>query len=111
MLSPNMEGYMNMYYETGQLKSSVSRVNKVYAGLKIELHENGKLAGRGMYLGELEDGQQKGHWAYYYDNGQLKEIGSYQNNFGEDTRLEFSSKMGEWKYYDENGVLIKTENN
>lgn len=109
-LDPNLQGYENQYYPDGQLKSTVFRMMGIYAGLKTELYENGKLAGWGQYLGELENGQQKGYWMYYYDNGQLKSKGSYQNNFSSKSRLSWSKKTGEWKYYDENGELVKTEN-
>ncbi len=43
-----------------------------------------------------------GEWKYYYDNGQLSEIGNYIGK-------EWDDRTGEWKSYHENGQLYQVQ--
>ncbi|PIE47870.1 MAG: hypothetical protein CSA42_01170 [Gammaproteobacteria bacterium] len=55
-----------------------------------EYYINGHLQSVGKY----ETGQEIGEWKYSYENGQLWQIGSFENS---------EQRKGEWRYYDENG--------
>ena len=110
-LKDKLEGYYNTFYENGQLKSTVCRINIAYIyGIKKNYHQNGELASFGLYKGfKGETGQEYGPWSFYHDNGQLAAQGSYINHFSEKKLGAKSEKIGEWTYYDEYGELTKTE--
>ena len=75
--------------------------------IEIGKYENGKLNGeyKKYYYNYLQNAEKKypketGEWNYYYENGKIYLIGTYENG----------AETGEWKYYDEKGNLIKREN-
>lgn len=107
------------YHENGQIKSIVNYSNPDrIEGEVEEYYENGKIKSVALY----EDGKRisfreyyesghlaltilpedEGTWKYYYENGNLKEVGHYI------THAEY--KNGEWKSYYDNGQLAKIEN-
>ena len=45
--------------------------------------------------GNIRNGKKSGKFTFYYDNGQIKKVGYYQNNF----------QQRRWKYYYESGQL------
>lgn len=81
-----------------------------------EYHDNGKLSAYGY---ETPDGKETGPWKFYYENGKLKEEGSFKDGketglwktYFENEKLKETGnyknglKDGEWKTYFENGNL------
>lgn len=63
-----------------------------------EYYSNGNLERNGNVI--FGTGKEVGEWKYYYDNGQLKNVGVYKNG----------KPFGEWKAYDKTGKLIETKN-
>jgi antitoxin component YwqK of YwqJK toxin-antitoxin module len=50
------------------------------------------------------NGEEKiGHYKKYYDNGIIKEKGTYSSE-------TYFKKTGEWRYYDKRGLLKETKN-
>lgn len=54
-------------------------------------YNNGQLEEIGSY----KSGERTGEWKFYYENGQLGKTGSFKDD----------DEFGEWKYYDNNGKL------
>ncbi len=101
------------YYEKG--------VTEPFTGILFSNHPNGQVHSWQNFI----DGIGQGEWINYYDNGNFREIGNYNQNRVEGpiekyhrngqlqakgTYKEWRIKTGEWKYYDESGKLIRTEN-
>ncbi|WP_445383068.1 toxin-antitoxin system YwqK family antitoxin [Robiginitalea sp. IMCC43444] len=90
-----------------------------YTGILYGKHPNGQVSSWQEYV----DGVGQGQWINYYDNGNYKEIGFYNQNrvegpirkFYEDGSLkaegtykDWRVKIGEWKYFNTDGSLKKT---
>lgn len=133
-LNQKQTGEWKKYYENGNLYYVVNYENgidkigewKYYFpnGLtkRIENYKDGKL--NGVYksyeynngkvylysIGKYENGQQVGMWKYYFENGQLNEIGNRQddNRIGKWNEYNKDGKIIFIRYY-ENGKLIKSE--
>lgn len=107
--------------ENGVYRYYVRGENKPFTGILYGKYPNGQWLSRQEYV----DGVGQGTWINYYDNGNLKEVGTYEQNKvegkikkyyrngqlqAEGTYREWRIRVGEWKYYDEKGKLIKTVN-
>ena len=100
-----LEGEMKEWYETGQLKSKKTFTNGVISSIQKEWYENGKLKLEGVnrcndYVDDrgftkIYDFKYQGISKEYHQNGQLMEIGVYNDN----------EQVGVWKTYHENGQL------
>jgi len=92
------------FYKTGELKRLTPVENGKPHGLEKEFNKEGLVIVVSKYyagiLGKREFinrsdkfGLKQGSWKYFWDNGNMKEEGSFQND----------KKQGYFKYYDENG--------
>ncbi len=109
-------GIIEQYDSTGILKSTTTYWNGVQHGSFIKYHSNGKKAVQEIYFHGyrvsnitewFENGAMKstgekassgygeliGIWTYYYENGGIREIGSYENG----------ERSGIWEEYYESG--------
>jgi len=101
------------YYEKG--------ATKPFTGILFSNHPNGQIDSWQPYI----DGIGQGEWINYYNNGNYKEIGNYEQNLvtgpikkyyrngklkSEGTYKDWRIWVGEWKFYDESGNLLRTEN-
>jgi len=78
------------YYEDGQLEL-VNISDGQPSGQYKAYHENGQL----MQIGEFDNGTRIGEWKFYHNNGKLQTIGKFESG----------KQTGEWRYYHENGEL------
>ncbi|APG65649.1 hypothetical protein LPB136_09860 [Tenacibaculum todarodis] len=70
----------------------IMSINLLTAQEHKEYFDNGNLKEIGKYENDIATGE----WKRYHENGQLSEIGKYENGI----------KKGEWKLYHENGQLF-----
>jgi antitoxin component YwqK of YwqJK toxin-antitoxin module len=85
------------YYPSGQLKKQGGYNQQVAEGIFIEYAEDGTINGTITYRKGIkwkeglidESGQEQGLWKEFYNSGQLRSVGSYENG----------KKKGNWKYY------------
>ncbi|MEO1516413.1 MAG: hypothetical protein AAFV95_15420 [Bacteroidota bacterium] len=102
---------MYRYYEKGS--------STPYTGVLTASYDNGQILAWQEYV----DGIGQGKWINYYENGEYKEIGYFEQNRVEGPIQKFHSngqlqaegtykdwriKINVWKYYDEAGQLIAT---
>ena len=88
----------------------------------IKYDENGNLLEQGQFD---EKGKATGEWKWYHNNGQLQQIGNFENSQRKGIWIFYSelgiikeegefdkngNKTGKWKYYNQNGKLIETKN-
>jgi len=100
------------YYEKG--------ATEAFTGILYSNHPNGQVDSWQQFI----NGVGEGEWINYYDNGNYREIGNYDNNKvtgpikkyyrngilkAEGNYKDWRIRVGEWKYYDEQGKLTKTE--
>lgn len=91
------------YYSNGQVKKVGSFKNNIPEGVTREFSENGEIIAAKIYkAGNIigdgivdASGLKQGEWKEYYETGELKASGKYENGL----------KIGEWKYWYENGKL------
>lgn len=94
-------GYLSLkYYSESAIRSGWSkqtgisvRCIKDFTGEWKEYYENGQL----KRIGTTSNGIYTGEWKEYYENGQLSGIGNYDG-----------FKIGEWKHYNKKGKLYAT---
>jgi len=78
------------------LLSFILFVNTLIAQVKKEYYENGQL----KIIGKYENGKQIGEWKNYYENGKLKAIGEYTNIIVDDYTNDCKDAMnGSASYY------------
>ena len=85
------------YYPNGKIKVAGSYYNNKAEGVRREYSPDGKIEksyilmdGKVTGMGIVdENGWKQGRWKEYYDDGSLKQEGSYLN----------TKKTGEWKFY------------
>jgi antitoxin component YwqK of YwqJK toxin-antitoxin module len=90
-----------------------------FTGILYSRHSNGKISSWQQYVNGVGQGQ----WINYYENGNYKEIGHYEQNRVEGPMKKFHLngelkaagnykdwriRTGEWKYYDKTGKLVST---
>jgi len=100
-----------LYYAKGE--------SSPYTGILYSKHPNGEIDSWQEYV----NGVGQGKWINYYDNGNYKEIGRYEQNRvegpiqkfyrtgqlkAEGTYKDWRVKVGEWNYYDSSGQLVRT---
>ncbi len=93
---------------------------KPFTGILYANHPNGEVNSWQQFV----DGIGEGEWINYYDNGNYREIGNYDQNKvtgpikkyyrngvlqAAGNYKDWRIRIGEWKYYDEQGNLVKTE--
>lgn len=91
-----------------------------FTGILYSKHANGQTDSWQEYV----NGVGQGKWINYYENGNFKEIGYYEQNRVEGPIQKFHPngilkaegnyknwriRIGEWKYYDSKGKLLKAE--
>lgn len=101
----------SVYYKKGE--------SQPYSGVLYGKYKNGKY----LSIQEYKNGVGNGKWINYYESGNIKEIGHYNDNRVEGpisqyhpngvlkakgTYAHWRKKVGTWTYYNENGNLIKT---
>lgn len=70
---------------------------KVETGLNLIYRKNGSLYFRGSYVqNEASSLIKNGEFVYYYENGQLRDSGFYEND----------QRIGVWTHFDQNGDLV-----
>ncbi len=120
------------YYSNGNVKISAMFRNGIPEGIrkeydsagrieKAQLFKNGRIVGEGLVK---EDGNREGPWREYYEEGQLKAEGVYENDkpvgkwkyYYQDGKTEQTGNFtkqgkrdGTWKWYYENGALLREE--
>lgn len=100
------------YYAKGE--------SQPFTGVLYAKYPNGQLSS----CQEFVNGVGQGSWINYYENGNYKEVGTYEQNlvqgpiqkFHPNGRLQAEGRykdwrirVGTWKYYDEQGRLLKME--
>ena len=121
------------YYPNGKVKSIGSYKNNIPEGITRNYSEEGKIIdakifNKGIIVGDGivdEQGLKQGEWKEYYETGELKSQGKYNNGLKigewkfyykngkiEQTGIYLKNEKpdGEWKWYYENGNLLKEEN-
>jgi len=108
----NIDGIYR-YYERGKAQP--------YTGVLYAKFPNGYY----QSWQDFENGIGQGTWINYYENGHLKEVGTYDQNKVEGpikkyhpngqlaasgTYREWRVRVGKWNYFDINGQFLKTEN-
>jgi antitoxin component YwqK of YwqJK toxin-antitoxin module len=103
----------SVYYKKGE--------SKPFTGVLYGKYTNGNY----LSIQEYKNGIGNGKWVNYYDDGTLKEVGTYIDNRVEGpiemyhpngqlkakgTYKHWRKKVGLWIYYDTNGTLIKQAN-
>ena len=91
------------YYPSGQIKKIGSFKNEIPEGVTREFSEKGEIINAQIYKGGniIGDGivdaagLKQGEWKEYYETGELKANGKYENGL----------KIGEWKFWYENGKM------
>ncbi|HEY4800763.1 MAG TPA: hypothetical protein VII99_16905 [Bacteroidia bacterium] len=97
--------YSERHCDNGQLiyKGAPGSTDKMKV---THYHCNGKMKAK-FYL---KNGRVIGKWQEWYDNGQIKIDGHYNENiFNDPNTFSPSEKTGKWLYYNENGKLLKKE--
>ena len=99
------------YYKKGE--------SKPFTGILFSKHSNGQIDSWQEYV----DGVGQGKWINYYDNGNFREVGNYEQNrvegpiskFYPDGTLkakgnykDWRIKIGKWEYFDTSGNLAST---
>lgn len=103
-------GMVNTYFSDGKMKKSTPYIEGKPHGLEKEYSYDGVVISvtnfyRGVmtrkeYINRTDNfGFKQGNWKYFWDNGNLKMEGSYQND----------KRNGFFKYYDVNGNFISVE--
>jgi len=80
------------YYRRTQLQDSLYHVRQYYVS-------NDQLEMEGTFMNETPPRKEQGKFIYYYENGKVKEEGSYTNG----------KKSGLWKGYYDNGQIADEE--
>ena len=100
-------GIHRVYNKNGKVTSS-------------EIFKNGKVIEKGIVL---KSGIKNGNWNYFYENGQLKSEGKYNNGIKEGVWIYYYTNGlinqkglytdgkadGEWNWYYENGNILRNE--
>jgi len=93
----------NTYYNDGTIKSTGGYVDGKKEGTHRNYDDEGNIIGAEIYRkGEKmadgivnQQGDYQGFWKLYYDTGELRAEGEYENN----------DRIGEWKFYHKNGEI------
>ncbi|MBE7635106.1 hypothetical protein G1K66_12010 [Tenacibaculum finnmarkense] len=88
----NNRTFVQTYYENGKKEGSGEREGISKVGLWKEYHENGNIKEIGTYD---DKGYRTGSWKSYHENGMPYQIGQYSNNM----------KIGYWEHYHDNGEI------
>lgn len=102
------EGLTTFYYPDGTVKKTVPFVNGLEHGNAFEYSDDGRIITleeyrRGFIINRENinrygrNGLKQGRWKYFYEDGSLKEEGSFRND----------KKDGFFKTYDRNGNLLE----
>ncbi len=94
------------YYPNGQVMTMQTFRNGIAQGVRREYNEVGEILSGSLFKNgnkvadgiTRNDGVRDGLWKDYFENGELKAEGSYDNGV----------KVGEWKYYYPNGKPEQT---
>ncbi len=70
------EGTWYYFYDTGELKQEIEYMKGIEHGIYKFFSKDGKL----LISSTNVNGLLNGEWREYYEDGQLKEIGKYNNN-------------------------------
>lgn len=103
-------GKVNTYFPNGILKKTVPVFEGKKHGMEKEYNPNGLVISVAQYYGGIflrreqinrtdNFGFKQGNWKFFWENGNLKEEGSYYNN----------KKHGFFKYYDQEGNFLSVE--
>ncbi|NTW31826.1 MAG: toxin-antitoxin system YwqK family antitoxin [Bacteroidetes bacterium] len=121
------------YYSNGQIKYIGSFKNNIPEGVKREYSEDGKIINSKIFKNGVEIGNgiideqgiKQGPWKDYYESGELKDEGTFDNGakiglwkfYFKNKKLEQTGNYlknekpdGEWKWYYDNGTIMRTEN-
>ncbi len=98
---------VNRYDNKGNLIYSGPYRQNIKVGIHREYNKDGVITISYVYNNEgvkmsegiiNEEGRRNGAWKNFYNNGKIKESGSYVDN----------RKSGTWKYYNNNGNIVQT---
>ena len=103
-------GNVNTYFPNGNLKKTVPVLEGKKHGMEKEFAPNGLVISVAQYYGGIllrreqinrtdNFGFKQGNWKFFWENGNLKEEGSYYNN----------KKHGFFKYYNQEGNFLSVE--
>lgn len=87
------DGVWKVYHKNGKLQVSATYRLGISVGEERVYYENGQLAQLGYYD---QNGNYAGEWKFYYQNGTPYSVGSYDAN---------GMCTGDWTFYDENGKV------
>lgn len=112
LMGCNQKTYTSIYV-ADENRYSIANGKSTGNGLvKKEVFKNGKIHQKGKYAIDIEgklSGLKVGIWVRYYENGQLKEQGSYEIGayiqccFSGSCKQFYNFKIGKWKYLYPNG--------
>ena len=98
LVEEKLSGNVNLLYENGSVNKNINFLKGNQVGKLIEYYKYPK--GAKYSEGDFENGQNVGEWKYYFEDGKLSTIGTYNKK---------GAKDGVWKDYDENGTLISED--
>jgi len=101
--SSKLVGKCMYFCQNGQIIKEIDFDERRWENL-ITYHCNGQIASKGTTIDHFF---RTGDWMIWYENGNLKETGSYKNRTPGSVLPE--TKIGEWKYYYSNGYLAREE--
>ena len=85
----------------GGLKYEINQT-KPYSGPSFTVYDNGQILSKGNF----KDGKWNGLWTYFFENGQKKGEGGFNNGDGSDegeTGIPRNGREGLWTFWYENG--------
>lgn len=88
IVGSNLEGEVTYYFKSKTMYRKVFYVNKKQGGKFHEYYESGEL----KEVGKYEDGLREGNWKVYYRNGKIRQKGKYTKG----------DKVGVWKTFYKN---------
>jgi antitoxin component YwqK of YwqJK toxin-antitoxin module len=88
IVGSNLEGEVTYFFKSKTMYRKVFYVNKKQGGKFHEYYESGEL----KEVGKYEDGLREGNWKVYYRNGKIRQKGKYTKG----------DKVGVWKTFYKN---------
>jgi antitoxin component YwqK of YwqJK toxin-antitoxin module len=119
------------YHPNARVKSSVTLRDGLKEGVYREYDQEGKITAARIFVRDIpitdgivdEGGKEQGAWKFFYEDGQLKAEGKYENGKREgEWKFYYKGKkiqqtgtykanqpVGEWKWYYPNGQILREQ--
>jgi antitoxin component YwqK of YwqJK toxin-antitoxin module len=109
----SLEDYIVLEMSKPHYKSKILNRYLTENNKKNGEYINYYFSGEICFSGNFKDDLKTGQWKYFYENGNLRSKGSFDNGLDADS-LDFGAsingRIGEWIYYRENGTVFQKSN-